>query len=157
MRSSLPPKLQRVCNKTAPTSQRFVHRPRTLLRARAVPGEEVGEPWLVDEIWDAENNCLILYIHPGRIKWGVDLRELMGPVLYEKKSYSLVVRGEWTDLDGNKLGKDTIKKFRTVAEDRVRIELKDWKLNSPKADSGVQVSSSASDVERLSCNPNGSA
>jgi hypothetical protein len=96
-------------------------------------GKEVEEPWLVDEIWDAENNCLILYIHPGRIKWGVDLRELMGPVLYEKKSYSLVVRGEWTDLDGNKIGKDTVKKFKTVAEDRVRVELSAWKLTAPKS------------------------
>ncbi len=96
-------------------------------------GKEVEEPWLVDEIWDEENNCLILYIHPGRIKWGVELRELMGPVLYEKRSYSLVVRGEWTDLEGNKLGKDTVKKFRTTAEDRVRIELADWKLAAPAA------------------------
>src|SRR4051794_34521090 len=44
-------------------------------------GNEIEEPWLVDEIWDEENNCLILYIHPGRIKWGVELRESMGPVL----------------------------------------------------------------------------
>ena len=78
-------------------------------------GKEVDEPWLVDEIWDEENNCLILYIHPGRIKWGVELRELMGPVLFEKRSYALVVKGEWTDLEGNKIGKDTIKKFRTTA------------------------------------------
>ena len=56
----------------------------------------------------------------------------MGPVLYEKRSYLLVVKGEWTDLDGNKLGKDTIKKFKTTAEDRVRVELKDWKLNTPQ-------------------------
>jgi hypothetical protein len=96
-------------------------------------GEEIEAPWLVDEIWDDENNCLILYIHPGRIKWGVDEREAMGPVLHEKRSYSLVVRGEWTDLDGNKIGKDTIKKFRTTAEDRVRIELRDWKLTAPAA------------------------
>jgi hypothetical protein len=96
-------------------------------------GKEVEEPWLVDEIWDEENNCLILYIHPGRIKWGVELRELMGPVLYEKRSYALVVRGEWTDLEGNKIGKDTIKKFRTTPEDRVRIELCDWKLTAPTA------------------------
>jgi hypothetical protein len=47
--------------------------------------------------------------------------------------YSLVIKGDWTDLDGNKLGKDTIKKFRTTAEDRVRIELSDWKLTAPKA------------------------
>jgi hypothetical protein len=96
-------------------------------------GKEVEEPWLVDEIWDEENNCLILYIHPGRIKWGVELRELMGPVLYEKRSYALVVRGEWTDLEGNKIGKDTIKKFRTTGEDRFRITLSEWKLEAPKA------------------------
>lgn len=96
-------------------------------------GKEIEEPWLVDEIWDEKNNCLILYIHPGRIKWGVELRELMGPVLHEKRSYSLVVRGEWTDLDGNKIGKDTIKKFRTTGEDRARIELREWKLTAPKA------------------------
>lgn len=96
-------------------------------------GNEVDEPWLVDEIWDEANNCLILFIHPGRIKWGVELRDLMGPVLHEKRSYALVVRGDWTDLDGNKIGKDTIKKFRTTAEDRNRIELGDWKLRAPAA------------------------
>jgi hypothetical protein len=96
-------------------------------------GKEVDEPWLIDEIWDEENNCLILYIHPGRIKWGVELRELMGPVLHEKRAYALVVRGEWTDLEGNKIGKDTIKRFRTTPEDRARIELSDWKLTAPKA------------------------
>lgn len=96
-------------------------------------GNEIDEPWLVDEIWDEENNCLILFIHPGRIKWGVELRELMGPVLHEKRSYSLVVKGDWTDLEGNKIGKDTIRKFKTSAEDRVRIELSDWKLTAPSA------------------------
>jgi hypothetical protein len=96
-------------------------------------GNEIEEPWLVDEIWDEANNCLILYIHPGRIKWGVELRELMGPVLHEKRSYALVVRGAWTDLEGNKLGKDVIKKFRTTAEDRLRIELGDWEVAAPRA------------------------
>jgi hypothetical protein len=96
-------------------------------------GKEIDEPWLVDEIWDEANNCLILFIHPGRIKWGVELRELMGPVLHDKRSYSLVVRGDWTDLDGNKIGRDTIKKFRTSAEDRVRIDLSQWRLSAPKA------------------------
>ena len=98
------------------------------LAIRDDKGKEVEEPWLIDEIWDEENNCLILYIHPGRIKWGVELRQLMGPVLVEKRSYTLVVRGAWTDLEGNKIGKDVIKKFHTTAEDRVRLELSDWKL-----------------------------
>lgn len=96
-------------------------------------GKEIAEPWLIDEIWDEKNTCLILYIHPGRIKRGVEHRELMGPVLYEKRSYALVVRGEWTDLEGNKIGKDTIKRFRTTREDCTRIELSNWKLTAPKA------------------------
>ena len=81
-------------------------------------GREISDPWLIDEIWDEENNCLILYIHPGRIKWGVEQRLLLGPVLYEKREYSLIIRGAWTDLEGNKIGTDFVKKFRTTAEDR---------------------------------------
>jgi hypothetical protein len=98
-------------------------------------GKVIDEPWLVDEIWDEENHCLILYIHPGRIKWGVELRELLGPVLFEKRQYSLVIRGELTDLDGNKIGKDVVKTFRTTPEDRARIDLSAWKLTPPKAQS----------------------
>lgn len=95
--------------------------------------KEIDAPWLDDEIWDEDNNCLILYIHPGRIKWGVGHHESMGPVLHEKRSYALVVRGEWTDLQGNKIGKDTIKRFRTTGEERVRIDLSKWKPTAPKA------------------------
>ncbi|MBI1830258.1 MAG: hypothetical protein HYR84_02270 [Planctomycetes bacterium] len=98
-------------------------------------GKEIEDPWLLDEIWDEENNCLIIFIHPGRIKWGVELRELLGPVLYEKRQYSLVIRGEVCDLDGNKIGKDIIKKFSTTPEDRVRIHLADWRLEPGKAGS----------------------
>jgi hypothetical protein len=98
-------------------------------------GKEIADPWLIDEIWDEASNCLIIYIHPGRIKWGVFLRELLGPVLFEKRSYSLVIRGELTDLEGNKIGNDVIKKFRTTPEDRVRIDVGAWKLTAPKAQS----------------------
>jgi hypothetical protein len=94
-------------------------------------GQVINQPWLIDEIWDHENNCLIIYIHPGRIKWGVELRKLLGPVLYEKRQYSLVIRGELTDLAGNKIGQDQVKKFRTTPEDRVRIDLSQWKLTAP--------------------------
>ena len=96
-------------------------------------GKVIADPWLLDEIWDEENHCLILYIHPGRIKWGVFLRELLGPVLFEKRQYSLVIRGELTDIEGNKIGKDVVKTFRTTPEDRARIDLSAWKLTAPKA------------------------
>jgi hypothetical protein len=64
----------------------------------------------------------------------------MGPVLYEKQDYQFVVRGEWTDLDGNKIGKDFVKKFRTTPEDRARIELSEWKLTAPPVGSREPVS-----------------
>ncbi len=97
-------------------------------------GKVIDAPWLYDEIWDHENNCLIIYIHPGRIKWGVLLRELLGPVLFERRNYSLVVRGDMRDPAGNKIGTDYVKKFRTTPEDRVRIDLSQWKLTTPKAE-----------------------
>ncbi len=96
-------------------------------------GNVIADPWLLDEIWDADNNCLIIYIHPGRIKWGVELRQLLGPVLFEKRNYSLVVKGELSDPEGNKIGKDYIKKFKTTPEDRVRIDVSQWKIAYPKA------------------------
>lgn len=96
-------------------------------------GGEIDAPWLDDEIWDEKNNCLILYIHPGRIKRGIELREQSGPVLYEGRSYSLVVRGKWTDLGGNPIGNDQVKKFSTTKEDHSRVELSDWRLGSPPA------------------------
>lgn len=96
-------------------------------------GNALGDVWLTDELWDETGQVLIIYIHPGRIKWGVILREVFGPVLYPDRDYTFVVRGSMVDAGGQKLGKDVMTKFRTVAEDRVRIELGEWKVQAPKA------------------------
>jgi hypothetical protein len=96
-------------------------------------GEEVQSPWLRDELWDAEDRSLILYIHPGRIKWGVLLRLLLGPVLEPGRQYTLVIGPDVRDATGRRLGKAFKKTFRTLAEDRTRIELDDWKLRAPDA------------------------
>ncbi len=96
-------------------------------------GVEIEAPWLDDEIWDEGSHCLVLYIHPGRIKRGVELRESIGPVLHENQSYSLVVGGGWTDTDGHKLGRDVLKKFRTTEENRARVNLANWRLSAPGA------------------------
>ena len=96
-------------------------------------GQLIYDPWLPDELWDESGSVLTLYIHPGRIKWGVLLRDLLGPVLEPKRSYTLVIRGSLLDADSRKLGKDFTKKFKTTAEDRTRIELANWKITAPKA------------------------
>ena len=96
-------------------------------------GNVVSDAWLTDEIWDKSGQVLILYIHPGRIKWGVVLRDVLGPVLLPGRDYTFVVRAEIADAEGRKLGVDVRKRFRTTAEDRVRIELKKWRVAKPQA------------------------
>jgi hypothetical protein len=100
---------------------------------RDAAGKEVDDPWLRDELWDEKDQVLIIYIHPGRIKWGLVLRETLGPVLLPGKEYSFVVKGAMLDAKGQKLGKDYVKRFRTTAEERSRIPMTGWKFQTPAA------------------------
>lgn len=103
------------------------------LEIQGADGNVVSDAWLTDEIWDETGQVLILYIHPGRIKWGVVLRDVLGPVLLPRRDYTFVVRGAIADAEGRKIGVDVRKKFRTTAEDRTRIELKKWTVSTPQA------------------------
>jgi len=96
-------------------------------------GQEIADPWLRDELWNEDGTLLTLYIHPGRIKWGVLLRLLLGPVLEPDRQYTLLVRGSLLDADDRKLSKEYRKPFRTTAEDRTRLELSTWKIHAPEA------------------------
>ena len=64
-------------------------------------------PGLRDELWDETDQVLIIYIHPGRIKWGLLLRETLGPVLLPGKEYSFVVRKTMLDAKGQQLARTT--------------------------------------------------
>jgi hypothetical protein len=103
------------------------------IRLLGADGKEIADPWLPDELWDEDSTMLVLYIHPGRIKWGVLLRLLLGPVFEPDHQYTLVISGDMLDADGRKLGKEYRKKISATAEDRKRIELSAWKVQSPKA------------------------
>jgi hypothetical protein len=94
-------------------------------------GNEIEAAWLTDELWEGGDCVLILYIHPGRIKYGLLLRELLGPVLEPDREYTLVISPDMLDDRGQRLGKEVRKKFRTVAEGRTRIELSKWKVQAP--------------------------
>jgi len=79
-------------------------------------GKVISEAWLTDELWDESGQILILYIHPGRIKWGLVMRDALGPVLLPGREYTFVIRGNMLDANGQELGKDITKKFRTTAK-----------------------------------------
>jgi hypothetical protein len=100
-----------------------------LLDAR---GKPVLDPWRRTELWSPDGRRLTLWIHPGRIKQGIGLREAEGPVLEPDRRYTLVLGADLTDASGQRLGKEVRKPFRTTADDRSRPLPEKWKLRAPE-------------------------
>lgn len=94
-------------------------------------GKPIEDPWRRTELWSADAKRLTLWIHPGRIKEGVNLREQLGPVLEPERNYTLVIAGELPDVNGQPLGKPFIKKFCTTQPERTRPRVEDWKVLAP--------------------------
>jgi len=97
-------------------------------------GKEVDDPWRRTELWTADGRRLTLWVHPGRVKRGVSLREEIGTVMQPNKEYRLVIGSEVLDADGQPLGKTFTKKFGTRAEERTRISIEEWKVHPPAID-----------------------
>jgi hypothetical protein len=96
-------------------------------------GKPVPDPWRRTELWTPDGRRLTLWVHPGRVKRGVNLREEFAPVLQPGQEYTLLIPAEMLDADGQALGKAVTKKFRTTAEDRTRPLPEQWKVRAPAA------------------------
>lgn len=94
-------------------------------------GSRVLDPWRRTELWTEDARRLTLWIHPGRVKTGVNLREELGPVLEPGRRYTLLIEAELQDLDGKPLQQSFKKRFETRTADRKRIEPQDWQLTTP--------------------------
>lgn len=94
-------------------------------------GKPIVDPWRRTELWNEDATRLTMWIHPGRIKQGVNLREEFGPVLKAGEEYRIVVSPAVRDANGNRLAEAFEKRFKTAAEDRARPAPQKWKLNSP--------------------------
>lgn len=96
-------------------------------------GKEIAAPWRDIELWNEDATVLSLYIHPGRIKQGVNLREDFGPVLRPNESYTLVVDGAMRDSAGLPLGREFRKTFKAGPEVRSKVDPANWKISVPTA------------------------
>lgn len=94
-------------------------------------GKPIVDPWRRTELWNEDATRLTMWIHPGRIKQGVNLREEFGPVLKAGEEYRIVVSSAVRDANGHRLAEAFEKRFKTAAEDRARPAPQKWKLNSP--------------------------
>jgi very-short-patch-repair endonuclease len=96
-------------------------------------GEPVSDPWRRFPQWSDDGKRLTLWIHPGRVKRGVNLREEIGPVLVPGQRYRLVIDATLEDLTGQTLGQAFTKEFAAGPEDHSRISLQAWSLSPPRA------------------------
>ena len=97
----------------------------------AEDGEVVPDPWRRVELWSTDAKRLTLWIHPGRIKRGVNLREEFGPVLRPNQKYHLVIPKRVLGANGMKLEAEFSKAFETTAEDHTRPLPKHWQIDAP--------------------------
>jgi len=96
-------------------------------------GKAVKHPFLEldDELWEAGQTRLTLYLDPGRIKKEVGPRLQFGPVFEAGKKYTLVVDGKWPDANGITSGNELRKAF-TAAESNAKAPTPgEWKITAP--------------------------
>jgi hypothetical protein len=98
-------------------------------------GEVIEDAWRRTELWSKDARRLTLWIHPGRIKQGVNLREDYGPVLHPGRRYQLRISTRVTNMAGVHLEEAFVKDFRTREEDRTPPEPNRWRRSQPKAGS----------------------
>ncbi len=98
-------------------------------------GKAVDHPFLEldEELWDPQGRRFTLFLHPGRVKRGLKPREELGPILEERKTYTLVIDRRWSDAKGNPLKESFRKTFRVTAPDDNPPDPKSWKLQAPAA------------------------
>ena len=92
-------------------------------------GHIVADPWRRAELWNATSDRLTLWIHPGRVKQGVNLREDFGPVLKPNRRYRLIVTAGLRDLAGTPLERPYVKEFDAIEEDHESPDVLKWQLS----------------------------
>ncbi|QOV88014.1 hypothetical protein [Humisphaera borealis] len=98
-------------------------------------GQAVHDPWRRFQQWSEDGKRLTLWIHPGRVKQGVNLREEFGPVLMPGQKFTLKLEATLEDLSGKPMAAAFEKTFTATAEDRERIAVEAWQLTAIRAGS----------------------
>lgn len=92
------------------------------------------------ELWSPDGKRLTVLFDPGRIKRGVSTNLEMGPALLNGKRYQLKISNEWKDVYGQPLSQEKTKSFLVKNAYRHQIEIINWRLSEPKANSYDELS-----------------
>ena len=98
-------------------------------------GKEVASAFLPldTDFWNDDRTRYTAFLDPGRVKRGILPNEQMGRATIAGRNYTIVVDSTWQDAIGLPLRASFRKTFHVVAPDESRIDLKQWKLSSPRA------------------------
>jgi hypothetical protein len=96
-------------------------------------GRKVEDPFLPldTELWNADRTRYTVFFDPGRQKRGILPNRDMGPSLVIGRTYTLVVRREWTDAEGQPLKGTFTRRFRVGEPDLAALDYHAWTLDVP--------------------------
>jgi len=86
-------------------------------------GKPLAQPFLEQELWSPNGRILTVLMHPGRVKTGLNAREVLGPVLVDGDDVTLT-------LDGR-----PIQHWRVGPADTSGPAVSGWRLSSVHAGS----------------------
>lgn len=104
----------------------------TLLDDRGQPVEDPFLP-LDAELWDADRTRYTVFFDPGRQKRGILPNRTMGPSLRAGATYTLVVKREWPDANGQPLKGTFTRRFQVGPPDLQPLDQRSWTLDTPLA------------------------
>lgn len=103
-------------------------------------GSDIAGAFYPEPLWSPDGRVLTLYLDPGRVKTGLTVHDLAGPVL---------VQGERVEL---RIGDRTLRRWRVIGPRSTPLEPDRWRLETPRAGSmeALTVSMSAP-IDRRDC------
>ncbi|MBM3458710.1 MAG: hypothetical protein FJX77_09290 [Armatimonadetes bacterium] len=101
--------------------------------ARLLDGEgrPISQAFHELELWSEDHRRITVLIHPGRTKRALGLSEVLGPVLYPNKPYTLEIQPGLPDRYGRPLAAAWRYAFRTGDHDYRQPAVNSWKLTGP--------------------------
>ncbi len=93
--------------------------------------------WRERSYWTPDGKHLVLMIHPGRIKRGINYLEELGPVFEVGKKYTLVISDSLRCINGQELQKEYRTELNITSADRTIPQLKTKKI--PDLEAGTQT------------------
>ncbi len=86
------------------------------------------------EYWNLERTKITIIFDPGRVKTGlIAHQQYGGRALKAGKEYTLAIQAGWRAMNGNSLAETTTKTFEVTKEVMAPIDISDWKLEIPTA------------------------